>query len=132
MLLKSNGLKREHVPAYGNCFFEAVTKKTKEEVDAKDLRKKVCDHLIENEAYYSEFLSTNLNFLDEVELLRQPGVWSNELSDTLPLAVANILAVTIRIFSSDTEQPVVTILPSLIESTDKEIMTPSIHKCSVI
>lgn len=64
--------------------------------------KKVCDHLTENEAYYSEFLPRNLNFLDEVELLRQPGVWSNELSDTLPLAVANILAVTINIFSSDT------------------------------
>jgi len=35
VLLKSNGIQRQHVPAHGNCFFEAVVKQAGEDIQCR-------------------------------------------------------------------------------------------------
>ena len=123
-LLKSNGLRREHVPAHGNCFFGAAAKLVEEQIDALTLRQKMCDHLQDNEDYYSSFLTSNsVLYSNEVSLLRTAGTWTNELSDALPLALANSLSITVRIYSSSVNQPVITLVPSLVEQVDNELLT---------
>ncbi|CAC5379352.1 unnamed protein product [Mytilus coruscus] len=93
VLLKSNGLCRQHVPAVGNCFFEAVSRQTTEKMDATTLRQLLYNHIEENADYYGEFLnSAEDNLCNEIELLRQEDSWQNNLSDTMPLAIANLLA----------------------------------------
>jgi len=115
ILLKSNGLRRDHVPAQGSCFFEA------EKIDALNLRNQICDHLEINSTYYSDFItSTTENILDEIVTLRQPGYWATNLSDTLPLAIANLLGVKVKIYSSSADQPVIVIFPTLMDPIEKE------------
>ena len=112
------------MPSHGNCFFEADSKQIGEKNDALSLRLKVCDHLQENEGYYSSFLTTDSAlYSNEVDLLRTPGTWTNELSDALPLALANILSITVRMYSSCINRPVATIVPSLVQSIDNDILT---------
>ncbi|VDH95527.1 Hypothetical predicted protein [Mytilus galloprovincialis] len=124
VLLKSNALCRQHVPAVGNCFFEAVSKQTTEKIDAITLRQLLCNHIEENANYYGEFLnSAEDNLCNEIELLRQEDSWQNNLSDTMPLAIANLLAVTVKIYSSNPDQPVVVITPSLTETYEKQEIT---------
>jgi len=84
----------------------------------------MCDHLQDNEDYYSSFLTSNsVLYSNEVSLLRTAGTWTNELSDALPLALANSLSITVRIYSSSVNQPVITIVPSLVEQVDNELLT---------
>ncbi|CAG2207374.1 unnamed protein product [Mytilus edulis] len=124
VLLKSNALCRQHVPAVGNCFFEAVSRQTTEKIDAITLRQLLCNHIEENANYYGEFLnSAEDNLCNEIELLRQEDSWQNNLSDTMPLAIANLLAVTVKIYSSNPDQPVVVITPSLTETYEKQEIT---------
>ncbi|CAG2192648.1 unnamed protein product [Mytilus edulis] len=52
VLLKSNALCHQHVPAVGNCFFEAVPRQTTEKMDATTLRQLLCNHIEENAYYY--------------------------------------------------------------------------------
>jgi hypothetical protein len=123
-LIKSNGLRSEHVPAHSNCFFEAAAKLVEEKNYALTLRQKRCDHLQDNEDYYSSFLTSNsVLYSNEVSLLRTAGTWTNELADALPLALANSLSITVRIYSSSVNQPVITIVPSLVEQVDNELLT---------
>ena len=123
-LLKSNSLRRQHVPAVGNCFFEAAAKQTTEKVTASILREQVCDHIKEKSDYYMEFLSSaNVNIETEIETLRQPNNWTTALSDAMPLALANLLSVTVKIYSSNKDQPVIVIHPSLCEPIEKEELT---------
>jgi hypothetical protein len=49
----SNGLHRQHVPAYGNCFFEAVVKKAEEDIDCTLLREQLSNNLQVNSNYIS-------------------------------------------------------------------------------
>ena len=74
---KANGLQRQHVPAYGNCFFEAVVKQAVEDIDCTLLREQLCNHLQENSNYYSNFLDGQ-DILTELETLRQPGQWTKQ------------------------------------------------------
>lgn len=55
VLLKSNGLRRQHVPAVGNCFFEALSRQTTEKTNATTLRQQLCQHIEDNAKYYGEF-----------------------------------------------------------------------------
>jgi len=93
VLLNSNGLHHQHVPAHGNCFSEAVVKQAEEDIDCTLLREQHCNHLQENSNYYSNFLDGQA-IVTELETSRQPGQWTNSLCDALPLAVANALSVS--------------------------------------
>jgi hypothetical protein len=105
-------------------FFGAAAKLVEEQIDALTLRQKMCDHLQDNEDYYSSFLTSNsVLYSNEVSLLRTAGTWTNELSDALPLALANSLSITVRIYSSSVNQPVITLVPSLVEQVDNELLT---------
>ena len=115
---KANGLQRQHVPAHGNCLFEAVVKQAGENIDCTLLREQLCNHLQENSNYYSSFLDGQ-DILTELETLRQHGQWTNSLCDALPLAVANVLSVTVNIYSSNPDQPVITVVPSLVQPSEK-------------
>ncbi|CAG2237277.1 unnamed protein product [Mytilus edulis] len=107
-----------------NCFFEAVSRQTSEKIDNITLRQLLCNHIEENANYYGEFLnSAEDNLCNEIELLRQEDSWQNNLSDTMPLAIANLLAVTVKIYSSNPDQPVVVITPSLTETYEKQEIT---------
>ncbi|CAC5413837.1 unnamed protein product [Mytilus coruscus] len=105
VLLNSNALCRHHVPAVGNCFFEAVSRQTTEKMDATILRQLLCYHIAENANYYGEFLnSAEDNLCNEIVLLRQEDSWQNNLSDTMPLAKANLLAVTVKIYTYEKQE----------------------------
>ena len=124
VLLKSNGLRRQHVPAVCNCFFEALSRQTTEKTNATTLRQQLCQHIEENAKYYGEFLnSAEDNLFHEIELLRQEDNWQNNLSDAMPLATANLLGVTVKIYSSNPDQPVVVVTPSLTETHEKQEIT---------
>lgn len=60
------------------------------------------------------------NLYNEIKLLRQKESWQSDLSDTMPLAKANLFAVTVQIYSSNPDQPVVVITPSLTETYEKQ------------
>jgi len=73
----------------------------------------------ENSNYYSNFLDGQ-DILTELETLPQPGQWTNSLCDALPLAVADVHSVTVKIYSSKPDQPVITVVPSLVQPSEKQ------------
>ena len=118
-LLLANGLRWVDVPADGNCFFEACAT-TLQHLHADDIRRCLCCCLEENFALFAEFLSVSdqddpneryLQYFQNVEELRQPGKWSNDAADMLPLALASWTNQTVRIYSSSPVHPVVDIHP---------------------
>lgn len=81
-LLSSNELKRESVPSDGNCLLEAVCQILKIlKWNASVMRKTVCDHKLENDGSYIQFLPQNGEqklsgqFRLEVEKLKEAGQW---------------------------------------------------------
>jgi hypothetical protein len=61
-------------------FFLGAAKLVEEKIDALTLRQKICDHLQDNEDYYSPFLTSNsVLYSNEVSLLRTVGTWTDFL-----------------------------------------------------
>lgn len=129
-LLLANGLRRVDVPADGNCFFEACAT-TLQHLHADDIRRCLCCYLEENFALFAEFLSVSdqvdpneryLQYFQNVEELRQPGKWSNDAADMLPLALASWTNQTVRIYSSSPVCPVVDIHPVTDQESDDKII----------
>ena len=117
-LLQSNHLRKHHIPADGDCFFNAVSVQLMDTISSKELRQNTCKHLLENENHYIGYLKHEQNKTEEeksqyfklkVNELLNDGIWNNEISDIAPLAVANIYQVPITIYSSKLEQPMVNI-----------------------
>ena len=131
-LLKSNNLKRYPIPADGDCFFAAVLKSnaTCTSYTSDSLRKEVCDHLHDNQDHYIGFITnagtstmdydncnTEMVYKQEIAYLRVAGHWSNELADTIPLAVSNIIMRPLIIYTSKIRSPIVNVWPTLADST---------------
>ncbi|KAH3806859.1 hypothetical protein DPMN_135187 [Dreissena polymorpha] len=79
------------------------------------LRQKLCDHLSENPQTYMEFLASEGNscqnekqriYTEQINYLRKEGHWSNDLADAMPLDIANLLGKTLKIYCSNTANPV--------------------------
>lgn len=124
-ILASNGLQRKAVDGDGNCQLKAVHMSTDAISTPEILRKKLCDHLSENQhtLSYIEFLPSDEHasddekttmYTDAVNFLREEGHWSNGLADAMPLAIANVLKRTLKIYCSNRSNPVYEIQPNLL------------------
>lgn len=123
-LLASNELRRSDTYGDGNCFFTSVKVSGKLTESAFSLREKVCNYMTANADKYMSFLTTSdVNskdtFLRDIDLLKTNGKWNMEIADIVPLAVANIMESTIRIYSSSVTTPVIEIKPE--QTTEKVV-----------
>ncbi|KAK3085282.1 hypothetical protein FSP39_001017 [Pinctada imbricata] len=130
-ILASNGFKRINIEGDGNCFFAAVCA-SNPDLDASKLRQDICLHMQENAPEYIDFIPSNTEisneekkdiFQEQVNYLKQEGNWSNELGDTLPLAVSNYLKREIMIISSNRNKPVLRIQPTIGKTLDDSLIT---------
>ena len=119
-LLSANGLRRLHMIADGNCFFEAASTHM-EGITAHELRNCLCDFLEDNFPTFANFMQhndegddngTKERFLMNVHELRQSGKWTNDAADFLPLALADWTQRPIKIFTSNQQRPVFDVLPT--------------------
>ena len=115
------------MPADGNCFFKAILAQLKDKtLDIGTLRSHVNQHLLANEDHYIGFLAqkydtnatdTSSVYREKVEQLAMDGIWNLELSDVIPLAIANIYNRHIIIYSSRLANPIINIEPDLNNGT---------------
>ena len=128
-LLKSDGLKRERVPADGNCFFEAIIKQLKI-IDTMDNTRTLCDRMLKCVNHYfgfvqseSETLQSQIEtFLNYINSLSHRGQWLAGLVDVLPLAVCTMYETNPTIYNRNAVQPNMRITPSFLsDDIEKEI-----------
>ena len=121
-LLASNMMERVSIPADGNCLLGAVLHQLGESMSAQTLRAQVAKHLEDNIIHYLCFVNfpdamTSEQeievFVKMIEEIKEDGTWNNEMSDFIPLCLANMFRRPIRIFSSRPFQPVIDIEPDL-------------------
>ena len=124
-LLYSNGLERVQVRADGNCFFEAACLAigAHKNENAQKLRQDMCKHLDKQTEEYIGFLMNKnmhtddesflLDYMMEIEELKNSGYWSNTAADFLPLALSNMYLRDVRIYSNKSDQPIIEITPTL-------------------
>jgi hypothetical protein len=92
----------------GNCFYRAVaaavygTPKTH-----KDLRGRIMNHMLEMEAMYSAFFESPKRFRGVLSANKRLGVWNSDLADLVPSAVANMLGVSLEVYSVADDESVV-------------------------
>ena len=104
-LLSSNNLTLIQTDSDGDCFFNAIRCRISTENNtASTLRAYVCDHLMKNENSYTEFLhfpdeQKSQAYSKKVNTIETAGIWNNDISDLVPVAVANIFNTKITIFS---------------------------------
>ena len=132
-LLNSNGLRRKTIEGDGNCFFSAVREVTPNFESPHQVRKAVVDHLQINKAEYISFLSNTSNkgshrelqeiYDSQVEFLKGDRHWSTELCDLLPLAIANMMGREVIIYSSNRNNQLIEIQPTLTEVRSEEVLT---------
>lgn len=88
---------------------------------AQELRDCVCKHLRENFEVYKAFLTfdqskteeeQHIEYKGKVQFLEGEGHWSNDLADSLPLAVLNVLDRTVKIYYSNRTNLVYEVQPS--------------------
>ena len=73
-----------------------------------------CNYLEDNISSFSDFMAENeryLEYIQNIEELRQLGHWSNNASDMLPLALAGWTSRTLRLHTSNPSCPVLDIQP---------------------
>ena len=92
---KEQGLHPIEVPRDGNCFFSCIGLQTGE--THRHVRQRVVDYMEDNPEMYEEFLSDE----DDVDALREEGVWNTDAMDVVVRAAADMLGQTIRIHHPD-------------------------------
>ena len=92
---KEQGLHTIEVPRDGNCFFSCIGLQTGE--THRHVRQRVVDYMEDNPEMYEEFLSDE----DDVDALREEGVWNTDAMDVVVRAAADMLGQTIRIHHPD-------------------------------
>ena len=133
-LLSSNNLTLIQTDSDGDCFFNAIRCQiSTENYTASTLRAYVCDHLMKNENSYIEFLqfSDDLSpeqksqaYSEKVQTIETAGIWNNDISDIVPVAVANIFNTKSTIFSSRVHNPVTNIEPTMGTSVTADTRKP--------
>ena len=122
-LLASNNLTQISSEPDGDCFFNSISCQiSSENYTVSSLRARVCEHLLQNESHYIDFLhfQDNLSpeqkahvYKEKVREIETPGTWNNDISDIIPLAISNIFKKHITIFSSRINNPVTNIAPTM-------------------
>lgn len=119
-LLASNELKRKAIYGDGDCFFNALMTSGKFTEETIEMRTNLCEFMKANIDKYITFWAARTdsdasvqpkNFVDELEKMKVPGEWNNDIADIVPLAVANLYGYTLRIYSSSLSKPVMEIKP---------------------
>ena len=120
--LYTNNLKRCPVPRHGNCFFDAALLSGNLRGTSFELRWTICKHLEEHKDEYIGFMTNKQSqdaevltaeaYLYEIKDLGKEGYWSSRVADFLPLALANHLKNTVKIYTSKPEQPIIIVHPS--------------------
>ena len=120
-LLDTHGLTRINVPADGNCFFQAIVNEVGGDATVQSMRYAVCDFLNAHKDDY-EKQTASKNYQEEVQSLRNNGIWSSDLADIVPYAVASAVQRPIRIYTSLVTLPIIDV------PTDTNMNTrPPIH-----
>ena len=118
-------MERYTIPADGNCLLVAVLHQLGESMSTQELRTRVAEHLEENIIHnlcfvnFTEAMTPEQEqevFVKMIEKIKEDGTWNNEMSDFIPLCLANIFQRPIRVFSSRPFQPVFDIEPDLVAS----------------
>lgn len=136
-ILKKNSMSRKPIDKDRDCCFRAVARNilhilSKEELDCQavehltklGLSKMSEDSLVtklreltvsewsgENRQHYEDSLQVDVNFEKEIEQFCQPSNFTGELGVLMALAMANVLKMPIKIFSSWENYPIITIPP---------------------
>ena len=119
-------MSRKRISKDGDCFFRAVAMNIIHITSTGRKGDQVGKHLLElglleqnenslvtklreltvsewsgkNKKYYQCFLEDNVNFEKEIKKFSQPGYFTGDLGDFMVLAMANVLKMSIKIFSS--------------------------------
>ena len=111
-VVHSNGLKIVPVPANGDCFFHATLMQIKEIYTVQQLRSLCSNYFLEHIEEIIEFYPSHdvESFIKDAKTIANPGIWSNNLCDLLPLCVANILERPSTIYTSSEENPIVDVV----------------------
>lgn len=73
-LLPRNDLKRVHINSDGNCFFSAVCRsRTGHELNAKEMRSRVCEYMLNNKERFVAFFESTDEFVKEAASLKTSG-----------------------------------------------------------
>lgn len=117
-ILSVNNLTLKRVYPDGNCLFSSTIELVKEanpNLTVQKLRQIVSDHMLEYAVEYSPFMSVKCkeSYKDTVIQIAQPGTWSSDISDAIPLAISNLFQERMIIYSSREEQAYITVEPTL-------------------
>ncbi|MEW8546092.1 MAG: OTU domain-containing protein, partial [Candidatus Thiodiazotropha sp.] len=128
-ILASNMLERKSVPADGNCLFASALFHTQQNMSVEELRARVVDHLVENSAHYICFANVSEpsteeeeheRFIELTQEIKEDGAWNSDMSDLVPLCLANIFKRPLRIFSSRPFTPVFDVVPDLVTPSSED------------
>lgn len=99
ILLKSRKLRRVPMVADGNCFYRAVAAAIYKNANAhKSLRTKLMEYMLEYKSVYGALFESEHRFRGILSANKRLGVWNTDLADIAPLAMANLLGITLEIF----------------------------------
>ncbi|MES9882503.1 MAG: hypothetical protein ABW185_16670 [Sedimenticola sp.] len=135
-ILASNMVTRHPVYPDGNCLFAAVLEHVDESMSVTDLRSKIAKHFEENIIHYICFVTfpdiitadeEHTQFIDMIEEIKQDGKWNSDMSDIVPLCIANVLQRPLRIYSSRPFNPVCDITPDLVTIANTAEPIPLAH-----
>ena len=73
----------------------------------------VQEWLGESRPYYENFLEVNID--DAAKRFSDPKYFQNDLGDTMILAMSNVLGLSIIVFSTIPDQPVIPVLPKKVK-----------------
>ena len=116
-LLGVNGCRiSADVPSDGDCFVTSILHQLEQTITVTQRREIISFHLLWNEPYYMPFFGDKMGqqqYRKLAEEVTEKGAWTSLINDALPVAVSNILQRKIRIFTSQKNQPCISIDPSL-------------------
>ena len=134
------GFEIKDTAADGNCLFETISwemsNRMSLSVTASQLRETICDHLInEIDEYIGFFVCANdetkrADYIREVENMKSPGVWNNQLLDLVLHAVSSMYDLTIFVYTSLKGVPILIISPRVkCNPVDQSIIYVAFNAC---
>ena len=147
--LEAFGLRHISIPGDGNCFFSAVGFHLSLLLASPQLPHSFLNHLnsigitpsmsVTEIAYslrtlvvrewrghrkdtYRNFLPDRVNYYSETVKFEEPGYFSSDLGDLMPIAMANVLQMSIVIVTSEAHTPLISVCPEEAFSSQRTII----------
>ena len=114
--------------ADGNCLFESLSKepenRTGTTITATEIRSQVCDHLEENRndflhLYPTESYDKEKEFVREINVLCNSGMWNNQLSDIILPVIGTLDNCIVVVYTSFDRCPIITFASSKADKYEK-------------